>query len=274
MGVWTIAQNTFREAARSKAFYVLVSSGSLLLLLFVLLPFFTQGNELAMLKEMDLSTITLLGVLLGVLVAGTVVSNELGDRTVMTLLSKPLTRSRFVAGKFCGVLMTVLSAMLVMGVMVLISVWLKAYMELKPRGAGPEAMARLAQERWEAVKSVLPGLAMAAMQVTLMSAVAVALAVRLPMAVNAPAVLGLYVLGHLLPRLRDMTEAATAGNVFLTGLCWVLPSLQQYNVANAIAFAHPVPWDSYVLPALLYTVFYGLAVLLVAMALFRERELT
>jgi len=47
-----------------------------------------------------------------------------------------------------------------------------------------------------------------------------------------------------------------------------------YNVGNYIAFGHAVPWGTYVLPALVYTVLYGTAALLVALTLFRERELT
>jgi len=276
MGTLTIAFNTFREAARSKAFYVLVLAGVILLLLWVLMPFFTQGNELGMLKEMDLSTMTVLGVLMGILVAGTVVTSELGDRTAMTLLSKPITRPQFVLGKFVGVLLTVLSAMVVMGLVVLLSVWLKALMELKPGGGADRAaaMAKLAGDRWRHVATVLPGLALAMMQVAVMSAVAVALAMRLPLAANAPMVLGLYLLGHLLPRLQEMTAVRSVGRVFLTAVCWVLPNLKHYNVGNAIAFGHPVPWKTYVLPALGYTVLYGLAALLVAMAMFRERELT
>jgi len=276
MGIGAIAFNTLREAMRSKAYYVLVVAGVILPLLWWRMPFFSQGNDLGLLKEMDLSTITLLGVVMGILVAGTMISSELSDRTAMTLMSKPVSRAQFVLGKFCGVLLTVLSAMVVMGVMLLLSVWLKAYDELKPRG-GPDqaaAMAELARNRWQEVGTVLPGLALAMMQVALVSAVAVALSMRLPLTVNAPVVIGLYLLGHLLPRLRDTAADRSAGKAFLFVLCRLLPSLETYNVGNYIAVGHAIPWRTYVVPALAYTVLYGTAAVLVALTLFRERELT
>jgi len=107
-----------------------------------------------------------------------------------------------------------------------------------------------------------------------MSAVAVALSMRLPLAANAPVVLGLYLLGHLLPTLHHTAADQSVGRAFLWAVCRVLPSLKMYNVGNYIAFGHAVPWGTYVLPALVYTVLYGTAALLVALTLFRERELT
>jgi hypothetical protein len=276
MGIGAVAFNTFREAVRSKAYYVLVVAGIILMALWVLVPFFSQGSDLGLLKEMELGTLTVLGVLMGILLAGTVVSNELEDLTAMTLLTKPISRSQFVMGKFWGVMLTVLSAMAVLSVVLLFSVWLKAYMELEPRGAGElkERLAQLARDRWTHVGTVLPGLALAAMQVAVVTAVAVALSVRLPMAINALTVVGLYLLGHLLPRLKVMVPDGSVGKAFLGGVCWLLPSLEQYDVGNAIAFGYEVPWGTYVLRAAIYTVLYGAVALLVAMALFRERELT
>lgn len=276
MGIGTIAFNTFREAVRSKAYYVLVLAGVVMLLLWVLVPFFSQGNDLPLLKEMVLGTIPLMGVLTGTLVAGTVVASELSDRTAMTLLSKPVGRPQFVLGKFLGVQLTVLSGTVLMGLVALGAVWLRALMELEPFGSGTyeEALARVARLRWYHVGTVVPGLALALMQVALMSAVAVALAMRLPLAPTAVGVMGLYLLGHLLPRLADTAAPGSTGAVFLRGLCWVFPSLQMYDVGNQIMVGQAVPWGGYVLPTLLYTVLYGLAALLVAMVLFRERELS
>ena len=91
---------------------------------------------------------------------------------------------------------------------------------------------------------------------------------------TAMGVAGLYVLGHLLPRLKDTTPPESASQVFLYGVCWLLPRLDYYNVGNAIAFGHPIPWFPYVFWALIYTVLYGMVALLIAMMLFRERELT
>jgi hypothetical protein len=276
MGIWSIAFNTLREAVRSKAYYALVIAGVLILAFWILLPFFTQGDDLGLLKEMEIGTVTLLMLLMAVLIAGTVISSELSDRTAMTLLSKPVSRPQFVLGKFCGVLVTVLSAMAILSVTTMGAVWLKAYMELEARGGATveEALAILARDRLAHVWSVAPGLALAAMQVVLMSAIAVALAMRLPLVMTAIGVSGLYVLGHLLPRLKDMTVPRSAGRAFMVGVCWVMPRLDFYNVGNEIAFGHPIPWYPYVASALLYTVLYATVALLVAMMLFRERELT
>ena len=81
-----------------------------------------------------------------------------------------------------------------------------------------------AMARAEALR-VLPGAALVLMEITIMSAISVAISTRLPMAVNMVACLAIFVVGHLTPSL----VAANAGRLetvvfFARTIAAVLPA--------------------------------------------------
>jgi ABC-type transport system involved in multi-copper enzyme maturation permease subunit len=102
----TIAQNTFTEAVRQPIFAVLVLVGSLGLLLNVGLAAYSMApgegdnQELVLL---GLSMLLLSGTLLAGATAPTVLSEEIDQKTVLTVVSKPVARPVFVLGKYLGV---------------------------------------------------------------------------------------------------------------------------------------------------------------------------
>ncbi len=98
-----IAQNTLREAVRQRVF------GFLLLLALGLVlgvHFFQEFNfgtpELRFIADLGFGAIGLLGAVLAVTATAQLFFSELENRTVLTLLAKPLGHAEFVLGKFLG----------------------------------------------------------------------------------------------------------------------------------------------------------------------------
>ena len=98
----TIARNAFFESIRQPIVLVLVLAATLLLMLSSPLSAFTMENDQRMLLDIGLATVFMIGMLLAIFVASTVLGNEIRNKTTLTVVSKPVGRPQFVAGKFLG----------------------------------------------------------------------------------------------------------------------------------------------------------------------------
>jgi len=103
MTVFTIARNAFLESIRQPVFVVLLLGGMLALTLNVSLAAFTLEDDNKILIDLGLSTLFLCGLLLAAFTATSVLSREIDNRTVITVVSKPVPRPAVVVGKYLGV---------------------------------------------------------------------------------------------------------------------------------------------------------------------------
>src|SRR5262249_30125451 len=120
------------------------------------------------------------------------------------------------------------------------------------------------------------GLVLGFGQVMVVLAIAVALATRLPMAVNIVICAGVYFLGHLTPVLtavsREQPLIHFTANLFHT----LLPGLEFYDMGLAIVRPDPIPpgdFAKYVGSVTLYSILYTSIALLFGLILFEDRDL-
>jgi len=99
----TIARNAFLESIRQPVFSVILLTGMLALVFNVSLAAFTLDDDNKILVDMGLSTLFVCGLLLAAGTATTVLSRELENRTVLTVVSKPVPRPAVLIGKYLGV---------------------------------------------------------------------------------------------------------------------------------------------------------------------------
>ena len=99
---FTIARNAFFESIRQPIVLVLVLCATLLLMLSSPLSAFTMENDQRMLLDIGLATVFMIGMLLAIFVASTVLGNEIRNKTTLTVVSKPVGRPQFVIGKYLG----------------------------------------------------------------------------------------------------------------------------------------------------------------------------
>jgi hypothetical protein len=99
----TIARHAFLESIRQPVFTVLILGCMLALVLNVNLAGFTFDDDNKILVDLGLSTLLLGGLLMATTTATTVLTREIENRTVLTVVSKPLPRPALVIGKYLGV---------------------------------------------------------------------------------------------------------------------------------------------------------------------------
>jgi len=101
---YTIALNTFVETIRQPIFGVVLLATAVLLILNVSLAAFTLDDDDKLLLDLGLSTLLLSGLFLSAFSAAGVLSREIENKTVLTVVSKPVGRPLFVIGKYVGLL--------------------------------------------------------------------------------------------------------------------------------------------------------------------------
>lgn len=126
--IFIIAQSTVTQLVRMKVFYFLAP----IALLFVGLQFFdapwydgpdalAPEQELRMHKNIALGTMMIFGVLFAVVSTALLIPGDIEDRTLYTILCKPVPRLDYLMGKLFGVLAVIFIAMAAMDLMLVVT---------------------------------------------------------------------------------------------------------------------------------------------------------
>jgi ABC-2 type transport system permease protein len=100
----TIAKNTLIETLRQPIYAVIIVVALLLFLISPSLCMYTMDDDNKLLREIGLSTLFLTSLFIAIFSAAGAVSVELENKTILTVLTKPVRRPIFVLAKFLGVL--------------------------------------------------------------------------------------------------------------------------------------------------------------------------
>lgn len=284
-----IARATTKEAIRQPLFILLLVISALVLILNTIMPFFTMQDkdEVKMLNECGLATLLISGALLAVWTAGTSITSEIEGKTAMTLLSKPIDRRQFILGKYIGIVQAVIWLFVILTAIFSALIFIKVgydqrehsqevtpYLKWFAVTEGVELPVPH-PERIAVVARVLPGIALTFMQVSVLGAIAVTIATRLPMVVNLVVCFAVFVIGNLTEIIVNQSVAGQANeSVTFTArlISMVVPSLSAFNISSAVATGRVVP-QIYLGFSFVYAVAYIGAMLLLGFLLFEDRDL-
>lgn len=265
----SIARATTKEAIRQPVFLLLLAVGSIIMWANCYIPFFSLGDDTKMFIDCGLATILICSLLVAIWTASLSVAEEIEGKTAMTLLSKPITRREFIMGKYIGIAQSTLWMVLFFGVQLVgLIYFLKAGIDAKESSATITSV-----EKLTTALRVLPGLALVFMEVSIMTAISVAISTRMPMLVNVTSCLAIFVIGHLTPVLVKTALADVPFVKFVANLlATILPTLDNFNMSAAIAMDRTIPTD-YIGYNALYSLCYISAIVLLAFILFEDRDL-
>ena len=112
--VGTLAHNTFREAVRNRVLGVLVLFVVGLMAFSLVLAQLSLHEEVRIIKDIGLSAISLVGLVIALFLGVNLLSKELDRKTVYAIIPKPLHRWEFVLGKYLGLALTMSAIVVVM----------------------------------------------------------------------------------------------------------------------------------------------------------------
>ena len=284
--IGVIARATTKEAIRQPLFLLLLAISSLILILNSVMPFFTLEDDVKMLNECGLATLLIAGALLAVWTAGTSITSEIEGKTAMTLLSKPIDRRQFILGKYLGIVQAVIWMFAILTLLFSMLIFLKVGYDQRERSEDitPKwQWYKVAEveipvphpDRVRVIAQLLPGVALAFLQVCVLGAISVTVATRMPMVMNLVICFTVFVIGNLTEVIVNRTVAGEANeSVTFTArlISMVVPSLSTFNVSSAVATGKVVPQD-YLGLSFVYAVTYIGAMLLLGFILFEDRDL-
>jgi ABC-type transport system involved in multi-copper enzyme maturation permease subunit len=251
--VRTIAANTFREAVRSRIFYILTAFAVAMLLFSSVMGMLTIGSRAKIILDMGLTVTSLITVMTAIFVGIGLVFTEVEKKTIYNILSKPLNRTHFILGRYLG-LMAVLAANL-LAMLALLSTLLLIFGGFRP--------------------GVFVAGAFIYLELAVITAIALFFSSVTSPVVSAICTLAFYLVGHtssafleaLAPRLTS-----ASGKMAAIWLFHLLPDLNMLNVTDAISYDLPIP-GGFVVRAVLYAVVYIVFLLTAASMAFSRRDL-
>jgi len=108
--LFTIAKNTFVETLRQPVYAIIIVTALFLFFISPSLTMYTMSDDNKLLREIGLSTLFLTSLFIAIFSASGAVAKELENKTITTVLSKPVRRPIFIVAKFFGVTAAVVLA--------------------------------------------------------------------------------------------------------------------------------------------------------------------
>jgi hypothetical protein len=295
---FVILRHTFIEAILQPIYSVVLALGATILLIFTMLPFFTLGEDTKMFKAVGLDIVLLLVLISTLFATSKSIFEEIEDRTMLTLMSKPVRKWEVLVGKYLGIILSALLGIAVLGgILVLCLYWrIPGDAMLRTSSLDEREINQIYDLRMMHAMGLLPSLVLIWLQISVLAAIGVALSTRFSLVVNLPVVILLYIAGNLtrfLFPLADKSGSLMDGRSgIVKGFAYVisllLPYLQIFDLRTLTVYKTirlgvnfkddpqgvylGTIW-SYVAVACLYCIFYSAFSLSAGMWLFEGREL-
>lgn len=253
--VLAIALNTFTQLVRMKVFYFLLIFSVLIIGANLLFLNFTFEQELKILQDVSFGAMTLFASIFSIVGTALLIPKDIEDRTLYTILTKPVPRFEYLIGKLLGILFLVAVSLVLMSILFFAVLYMRQHGILAEetnqfRGQPtPEQLSSLKETifsqglRLELINGVIA--------VFLKASVAAAIALVVSTFASSTLFtiivsLVIYFIGHAQSMALDyyFPEGDMHGALqrFIAGIVAIIfPNLQMFNVVDGIVSGQSVP---------------------------------
>lgn len=250
--IHALAVNTFREAIRNKLLYTLLGFSFVMIAFGVVLATLSYVEVDEILQDMGMGAIRFFSAGIAIFVGIGLIHNEVDRRTIYVILSKPVSRTEFLVGKWAGLTFTV---------------WLQLVLMAAVFGV-VSALANAPLGLDHAIAIGLIGL-------ELMVLVAIATffsAFTTPM-LAAFFTIGLWLIGHLSRDLQALGQQSDLDSVstLSTFVFVVMPDFEVFNKTLEAVHGLPIATSEIIL-ALIYACGYTVSTLVLGSMIFSRRD--
>lgn len=281
--VQAIAWNTLTELVRLKVFYFLLLFALVIIGSSLFMIQFTFQQEFQVLKDASLGAMTIFTSLLAILATANLLPKDIEDRTLYTILAKPVPRFEYLLGKLAGVFLLLLISVACMSVVFVAVLWLRQTTVLaavaQQFANSPEDLAVKVREVKAAglTPTLFQGVALIYVKACLLGALTLLISTFATSAIFTTIVsVVVYFIGHLQSTARDYWlaggDASWVTRVFTALLALIFPDLQLFNLVDDIVAGNAVATALFLKTigiGLIYVIFYTLA----AQFIFVKKEL-
>ncbi len=250
-----MATNVFREVIRDRILYIIGFYALLMVVVMQLLPQIAATTEDKIFLDFGLAAMNILGLIVAVFVGTGLVSKEIEKRTVLVLIAKPISRAEFITAKHLG-----LSSVLALLVAVMTVIYL--------------ALLQFQGVTYSLVSILLASLYLF-LQLSLITAVALALGVFTSSVLATLLTFAVYLMGHFSQDLVNIGRISrNPGFERLTQILYlILPDLSRLDLKNQAVYGTELLPNSLTLIAnASYGLVYIVLLLAIAILVFARRE--
>jgi hypothetical protein len=129
--VWTLATATVTQLVRMKILAFLIVFCLIVAAAGFAFPVMNPEQQLKLLKDVSFGALQVFAIVIAVVATSLLLPRDLEDRTLYTILAKPVPRFEYLLGKFLGVLLLIGGGLIVMDAVLSIVLWLRQHQVLQ-----------------------------------------------------------------------------------------------------------------------------------------------
>ena len=146
--IWTLATATVTQLLRMKILIFLLAFCALVVAAGFAFPVLNPEQQLKLLKDVSFGALQVFSLVIAIVATALLLPRDLEDRTLYTILSKPVPRHEYLLGKLLGVLLLIGAGLLLMDLAFSAVLWLREKLLLAQiiqalEAKTPEAVAQL-----------------------------------------------------------------------------------------------------------------------------------
>jgi len=252
MKLWAIAVNTFKEAVRNKIFYLLLVFGIVFALSSRLVGLLTLGDATKVLKNVGLASINFFSVLIAIFTGINLIYKELDKKTIYNILSKPISRSDFIIGKFLGLAYTLLVALVSMGTVFFLFLFIST-----------------GEFDWR----ILIYFGLLYLELLIITSISLVFSSFSTPILSSIFTIIIYLVGHVLWTFNEFKHKLVEPvlKVIVHFFYYILPNLEKFNLRDQIVMNMEIDMKI-VFVSVIYGILYIAALLILAILIFNKRE--
>jgi ABC-type Na+ efflux pump permease subunit len=248
-----IARNTFTELARQKVFYFLLIFALLVIGNSAFMAKFSFQEQFQMLKDISLGAMSVFGSIIAILATANFLPKDMEDRTIYTILAKPVPRFSYLLGKLCGIFSLLAVSILLMSAVFLAVLWIRegtvlAETRAQLQGGSAEEIAAAVKEVTNATFNInlIPGIVVIFFKSALLASLTLFLSTFATSSIfTILMATALYFIGHLQSTAREYWLAGVDvqwwSRILAALVSLLFPDLQAFNLTDDIIAGTAVP---------------------------------
>jgi ABC-2 type transport system permease protein len=279
-----ITLNTLTELTRLKVFYFLLVFAVLLIGSSMFMAQLTFQQEFQILKDVSLGAMSIFTSLLAIVATARLIPQDIEDRTVYTILAKPVPRFEYLLGKIAGVLLLLAIGTIVMGAVFFLVLYVREQtlvhaitrqMAAAPREQVEEALRTVRASAFDI--DIFPGIIIIYLKACLLAALTLFVSTFATTNIFTIVVMAfVYFIGHLQAIAREYwLQTHSSGlvtRIFLAIVALLFPDLQAFNLVDDIVAGTAISLSLFCKTAIL-GVFYTTIYTFLAAFVFYGKEL-
>lgn len=128
--IWTLAMATVTQLLRMKILVFLLVFAAIVVATGFVFPVMNPEQQLKLLKDVSFGALQVFAIVLAIVATALLLPRDMEDRTLYTVLSKPVPRFEYLIGKLLGVLVLIAGGLLVMDAVLSVVLWMRQNMVL------------------------------------------------------------------------------------------------------------------------------------------------